>query len=116
MTKTKKKFNKNIKFMMHPNILLNSCPGLNPSNPNGNIMVSGKVKTPYLKNPDAFFVGFISIFRSNCRSVRGPEQDGWTFLDCNSNVDVVVLFIIRVFHKLDEIGNNANIGIRGFTT
>ena len=23
---------------------------------------------------------------------------------------------IRVFHKLDEIGNNANIGIRGFTT
>ena len=22
----------------------------------------------------------------------------------------------RVFHKLDEIGNNANIGIRGFTT
>ena len=23
---------------------------------------------------------------------------------------------IRVFHKLDEIGNNANVGIRGFTT
>ena len=23
---------------------------------------------------------------------------------------------MRVFHKLDEIGNNANIGIRGFTT
>ena len=23
---------------------------------------------------------------------------------------------IRVFHKLDEIGNNANIGLRGFTT
>ena len=23
---------------------------------------------------------------------------------------------IRVFYKLDEIGNNANIGIRGFTT
>ena len=25
-------------------------------------------------------------------------------------------YINRVFHKLDEIGNNANIGIRGFTT
>ena len=23
---------------------------------------------------------------------------------------------IRVFHKLDEIGNNVNTGIRGFTT
>ena len=22
---------------------------------------------------------------------------------------------IRIFHKLDEIGNNANIGIRGFS-
>ena len=61
MTKTKQKLNKNIKLMIQPIILLNSCPGLNPSNPNGNIMVRGKVKTPYLKNPNAFFVGFISI-------------------------------------------------------
>ena len=26
------------------------------------------------------------------------------------------LTVNRVFHKLDEIGNNANIGIRGFPT
>ena len=30
--------------------------------------------------------------------------------------DVQAHVSIRVFHKLDEIGNNANIGIRGFTT
>ena len=27
-----------------------------------------------------------------------------------------VLLLYRYFHKLDKIGNNANIGIRGFTT
>ena len=94
MTKTKPKLNKSIKLMIQPIILLNSCPGLNPSNPNGNIMVRGKVKTPYLKNPEAFFVGFISIFRSNCRLVRGPDQDGWTFSNCNLKLDVAVLFFI----------------------
>ena len=29
---------------------------------------------------------------------------------------IPVSFLSRVFHKLDEIGNNANIGIRFFTT
>ena len=32
------------------------------------------------------------------------------FNGCTESVD------IRVFHKLDETGNIANIGIRGFTT
>ena len=39
------------------------------------------------------------------RGVKTEDFPSWGMLAAN-----------RVFHKLDEIGNNANIGIRFFTT
>ena len=35
---------------------------------------------------------------------------------CEGFIRFWLMFYSRDFHKLDEIGSNANIGIRGFTT
>ena len=44
------------------------------------------------------------------------EASSYQYFRQNNNSRHINIESIQVLHKLDEIGNNANIGIRGFTT
>ena len=53
------------------------------------------------------------------KTIKGKNVTSkFFFLDNVSATRTIrlILLSIEFFHKLDEIGNNANIGIRGFTT
>ena len=70
-----------------------------------NIVINGKVAYITGTNLHIFF------WIGTTRNGSGICEDLWESLWVNHSFKP-----IRDFHKLDEIGNNANIGIRGFTT
>ena len=53
--------------------------------------------------------------RGSCERFLRPDRHVSTYVPKGNNINNNIKFN-RVFHKLDEIGNNANISIRGFTT